>query len=32
MRGLDIADIQIEPFRLDDYVLQVYADGPEGRR
>jgi ABC-2 type transport system ATP-binding protein len=31
MRGLDIADIQIEPFKLDDYVLQVYADGPRGR-
>ena len=27
MRGLDVADIQIDPFRLDDYVLQVYADG-----
>jgi ABC-2 type transport system ATP-binding protein len=26
MRGLDVADIQIDPFRLDDYVLQVYAD------
>src|SRR5205814_3930449 len=23
MRGLDIADIQIEPFKLEDYVLQV---------
>jgi ABC-2 type transport system ATP-binding protein len=30
MRGLEIADIQIEPFKLDDYVLQVYADGPAG--
>jgi len=28
VRGLGVADIQIEPFKLDDYVLQIYADGP----
>ena len=28
MRGLDVTDIQIEPFKLDDYVLRVYASDP----
>jgi ABC-2 type transport system ATP-binding protein len=32
MQGLNVADIEIEPFRLDDYVLQVYADGGPGQR
>ncbi len=27
LRGLNVADIEIEPFKLDDYVLQVYSDG-----
>ena len=27
LRGLNVADIEIEPFKLDDYVLRVYADG-----
>ena len=27
LQGLNVADIEIEPFKLDDYVLQVYADG-----
>jgi ABC-2 type transport system ATP-binding protein len=31
MRGLNVADIEIEPFKLDDYVLQVYADRPTVR-
>jgi ABC-2 type transport system ATP-binding protein len=31
MRGLNVADIEIEPFKLDDYVLQIYADRPAGR-
>jgi ABC-2 type transport system ATP-binding protein len=26
LRGLDVADIEIEPFRLEDYVLKIYAD------
>ena len=28
LRGLDVADIEIEPFRLEDYVLKIYADAP----
>jgi len=32
LRGLDVADIEIEPFKLDDYVLQVYADHPAAGR
>jgi ABC-2 type transport system ATP-binding protein len=31
LRGLNVADIEIEPFKLDDYVLQVYANRPAGR-
>ncbi len=31
MRGFNVADIDIEPFKLDDYVLQVYADRPPER-
>jgi ABC-2 type transport system ATP-binding protein len=31
MRGLDVADIHIEPFRLEDYVLNIYADRPAVR-
>jgi ABC-2 type transport system ATP-binding protein len=31
LRGLNVADIEIEPFKLDDYVLQVYTDRPAGR-
>lgn len=31
MRGLDVADIEIEPFRLEDYVLRIYADHPAER-
>ncbi len=31
MRGLNVADIEIEPFRLDDYVLRIYADHPPER-
>jgi ABC-2 type transport system ATP-binding protein len=27
MRGLPVADIEIEPFKLEDYVLKAYADG-----
>ena len=27
MRGLAVADIEIEPFKLEDYVLKVYSDG-----
>jgi ABC-2 type transport system ATP-binding protein len=27
MRGLPVVDIEIEPFRLEDYVLKIYADG-----
>jgi ABC-2 type transport system ATP-binding protein len=27
LHGLNVADVEIEPFKLDDYVLQVYADG-----
>ena len=27
MRGLAIADLEIEPFKLEDYVLKIYADG-----
>jgi ABC-2 type transport system ATP-binding protein len=30
MRGFNVADIEIQPFKLDDYVLQVYADRPTG--
>ena len=29
MCGLNVADIEIEPFKLDDYVLQVYSE-PSG--
>ena len=28
LRGLDVADIEIEPFRLEDYVLKIYSDAP----
>jgi len=28
MRGLPIADVEIEPFKLEDYVLKVYSDTP----
>ena len=28
MRGLPIADVEIEPFKLEDYVLKVYPDTP----
>jgi len=31
MQGLPISDIDIEPFRLEDYVLQVYSE-PAGAR
>jgi ABC-2 type transport system ATP-binding protein len=31
IRGLNVADIEIEPFKLEDYVLQIYSDGPAGR-
>jgi len=31
MRGLPISDIEIEPFKLDDYVLEVYT-GTAGTR
>jgi ABC-2 type transport system ATP-binding protein len=31
MRGLPISDIEIEPFKLDDYVLEVYT-GTAGAR
>lgn len=31
MRGLPVSDIQIEPFKLEDYVLEVYA-GTAGTR
>jgi ABC-2 type transport system ATP-binding protein len=31
MRGLAVADIEIEPFRLEEYVLKIYADA-NGRR
>ena len=27
LRGLGVADIEIEPFRLEEYVLGIYADG-----
>jgi ABC-2 type transport system ATP-binding protein len=27
MRGLAVADIEIEPFKLEEYVLKIYADG-----
>ncbi len=29
MQGLPVSDIEIEPFKLEDYVLQVYS-GPDG--
>ena len=31
LRGLDVADIEVEPFRLEDYVLKIYADAPGAR-
>ncbi len=31
MRGLNVADIEIEPFKLEDYVLQIYSERPGGR-
>jgi ABC-2 type transport system ATP-binding protein len=31
LRGLDVADIEVEPFRLEDYVLKIYADVPGAR-
>jgi len=31
MRGLGVADIEIEPFRLEEYVLGIYAEGSEPR-
>jgi ABC-2 type transport system ATP-binding protein len=31
LRGLDVADIEIEPFRLEDYVLKIYSDAPGAR-
>jgi ABC-2 type transport system ATP-binding protein len=31
MRGLPIADIDIQPFRLEDYVLNVYSETAEAR-
>ena len=31
MRGLPIADVEIEPFKLEDYVLKVYSDAPGSR-
>jgi ABC-type multidrug transport system ATPase subunit len=27
LRGLGVSDIEIEPFRLEEYVLGIYADG-----
>ncbi|MEP6916477.1 MAG: ABC transporter ATP-binding protein [Acidobacteriota bacterium] len=27
LRGLAVADLEIEPFKLEDYVLQIYTDG-----
>jgi ABC-type multidrug transport system ATPase subunit len=32
MRGLPVSDVEIEPFRLEDYVLQIYSDGSGGRQ
>ena len=29
MRGLSVSDIEIEPFKLEDYVLKIYS-GPDG--
>jgi hypothetical protein len=31
MRGLSVSDIEIEPFKLEDYVLKIYS-GPGGAR
>ena len=31
MQGLPVSDIEIEPFRLEDYVLNVYSENPGGR-
>jgi ABC-2 type transport system ATP-binding protein len=31
LRGLDVADLEIEPFRLEDYVLKIYSDSSEAR-
>jgi ABC-2 type transport system ATP-binding protein len=31
MRGLPISDIDIQPFRLEDYVLNVYSETAEAR-
>ena len=31
LRGLDVVDIEIEPFRLEDYVLKIYADASGAR-
>jgi ABC-2 type transport system ATP-binding protein len=30
MQGLPVADIEIEPFKLEDYVLQIYSGTAEG--
>jgi ABC-type multidrug transport system ATPase subunit len=32
LRGLPVSDVEIEPFRLEDYVLQIYSDGSGGRQ
>jgi hypothetical protein len=26
LQGLPVSDIEIEPFRLEDYVLRIYSD------
>lgn len=28
LRGLPVVDVEIEPFKLDDYVLSIYTDTP----
>jgi hypothetical protein len=28
--GLPVHDVQLEPFRLEDYVLGLYAEGERG--
>ena len=32
LHGLGVSDIEIEPFRLEDYVLSTYSDGSQERR
>ena len=32
MHGIGVADIEIEPFKLEEYVLGIYADGSEPRQ